>query len=75
MWTWPGIAAVGKYRLRPFDHPVDRPDPKSWSTATLTSKKRPDVRQDGIGKVEYRLEGPETKYADRKGSGKPFGSG
>jgi hypothetical protein len=74
MWSRARLGAVAEDPLRPFDHPTDRPYPKSWSAATLTPKERAHVCQDGIGKVEYRLEWPETKCSDREGSGKPFGA-
>ena len=42
--------------------------------AKYDQAERAHACQDGIGKVEYRLEGLETKCSDREGSGKTGGS-
>ena len=74
MWSRARLPTGAEYRLRPSGHPADRPYPKSWSAATLTPEERAYVCQDGIGKVEYRLEGSEPKCADHRGPSEPFGA-
>jgi hypothetical protein len=61
--------------LRPFDHRMNRPEPKAWWAATLTAEKRAHVCQDGIRHVEYRLKWSESKYGDGETPGEPFGVG
>jgi hypothetical protein len=75
MRTRARMANPAECGLRPFDHRMNRPEPKAWWAATLTAEKRAHVCQDGIRHVEYRLKWSESKYGDGETPGEPFGVG
>jgi hypothetical protein len=69
------LAALGECSLSPLYHPPDRSYPRTWRTATLAAEERTEVRQDGIGQVEYRLKWAKSKDTKGEGPGKPLSAG
>jgi hypothetical protein len=60
----PPIGTLNPYKsygLSPFDHRMNRPEPKAWWAATLTAEKRTHVCQDGIRHVLARISDPRVE--------------
>ena len=69
------LETLGECSLCPLYRPANRSYPRTWRTATLAAKERTDVRQDGIGEVEYCLKWAESKDTEAEGPGKPLSAG
>jgi hypothetical protein len=69
-----GVALLAENALRPLGNPSNWSQP-AWRSTTLTSEKGAHVSQYGVAHVEYHLKWLESKYADGKTPGKPFGVG